>query len=301
MPARPTRVSAEGRRRIRLVRLEWASVAVAVVAAFAVGALGPATGDAVLIYFLASVIAAIAYGAELRFAFVAIPLALASYYAVLALTMRPVPDSIFAAGALALFCAGAVGTGVAGLLRKEDQSIRFSPLLPNCVGYDIFSQILGKDIARCQRHKLRGALALIHLRNLDVLTKPEAYQQHDLILSRILAALGDTIRRSDTVCYLGDLHFALTFPHTSSDQAWKTLDRVKNALSPLPQRLLPALNAGPLDWEAVCIEYPQDGATTADVLDTAAHTLSEEARLRIQEMEKQKAVVQRQLQKLGYV
>lgn len=93
----------------------------------------------------------------------------------------------------------------------------------------------------------------------------------------------------------------MAFPHTSSEQARIALARLRSVLAPLPQRLCPGLHVGPLDWEAVCLEYPHDAATAAELLKTAARTLGAVAQKRIGHLEEQRAVMRRQLEKLGYV
>jgi GGDEF domain-containing protein len=275
-------------------------MAVSVTAAFAVGFFSPLGADAILLYFLAALIGIVAYRTNLRLALVGVPLAMVAYRGTLDLAFRESPSDAFAASALVLLLGVAVAAGIAGSLHREDRAIRFSRQLPNCVGYDTFSLFLAKDIARCQRYKSAGAVALLHLRNLEALTKPDAYQQHDLILSRILDALSNNIRRSDMACYLGDLHFAISFSHTNSEQAWKAVNRLRVTLAPVVARLWPSLKGETVDIHAVCVEYPQDGATPSELLETAARTLGVAAEQRIEQMEKQLALQLRQLEKLGY-
>lgn len=294
-------MSVTGRRRDRLARLEWGGIALGVGGALAVALLSPLAADAVLAYSLTVLAGTVAYRGGSRVALIAVPVALVAYRGALDLAFRASPSTLFAVASVALFAGGTLAAGAAGLLKKEDRAPHRPRALLNCVDYDVFALIVAKDIARCQRYRSNGALALIHPRNLEALTKPDAYQQHDLVVSHVLAVLNSNIRRSDTVCYLGDLHFVIAFPHTNSEQAWTALARLHGLLAPLPQRLCPALSTGPLDWEAVCLEYPGDAATAGELLQTAARTLGRGAEQRIDHLEKRRAVIQRQLQKLGYV
>jgi diguanylate cyclase (GGDEF)-like protein len=132
-----------------------------------------------------------------------------------------------------------------------------------------FERMLELEIARATRQETQLSVLLFDIDDFAGINARAGAQVADDVLRHVAATLADQVRLVDTVARYGPDEFALIAPGGGGHIAGR---RVSNALS--------RLEAGgePVSLGVGAVVYPQDGATSDELLTAAAAALAEAKR-----------------------
>ena len=132
-----------------------------------------------------------------------------------------------------------------------------------------FERMLELEIARATRQETQLSVLLFDIDGFGQLNERAGAQAADDVLRHVAAMLADQVRLVDTVARFGPDEFALIAPGGGGEVAGR---RVRDALS--------NLEAGgePVSLGVGAVVYPNDGATSDELLAAAADALAEAKR-----------------------
>jgi diguanylate cyclase (GGDEF)-like protein len=132
-----------------------------------------------------------------------------------------------------------------------------------------FERMLELEIARATRQETQLSVLLFDVDEFAAINERAGAQVADDVLRHVAATLADQVRLVDTVARYGSDEFALIAPGGGGEVAGR---RVRDALS--------HLEAGgePVSLSIGAVVYPQDGATSDELLAGATAALGEAKR-----------------------
>lgn len=132
-----------------------------------------------------------------------------------------------------------------------------------------FERMLELEIARATRQETQVSVLFFDVDGFAEINERAGAEAADNVLRHVAATLADQVRLVDTVARYGPDEFALIAPGGGGEVAGR---RVRDALT--------RLEAGgqPVSIAVGAVVYPQDGATSDELLASAATTLAEAKR-----------------------
>jgi diguanylate cyclase len=92
---------------------------------------------------------------------------------------------------------------------------------------DFFLHQLASEVERVHRHKHALVLALIDLPELEAVERHHGSGAVEAVVARYATAIFANFRTYDAVGQFGERGFALLFPHTERDGAWRALEKAQ--------------------------------------------------------------------------
>jgi diguanylate cyclase (GGDEF)-like protein len=136
-----------------------------------------------------------------------------------------------------------------------------------------FDVRLNEEYMRARRYNLPFSLAIIDIDDFKLFNDTEGHLSGDHILKEIAIIMSSTVRANDIVVRYGGEEFAIIMPQTSSAEAYKVAERLRQAVKNL---IPPTWKAFPRNAITVSIGvamYPESGETIAELIRAADKSL----------------------------
>ncbi|NOY64475.1 MAG: diguanylate cyclase [Nitrospirae bacterium] len=136
-----------------------------------------------------------------------------------------------------------------------------------------FDVRLNEEYMRARRYNLPFSLAIIDIDDFKLFNDTEGHLAGDHILKEIAIIMSSTVRANDIVVRYGGEEFAIIMPQTSSAEAYKVAERLRQAVKNL---IPPTWKAFPRNAITVSIGvamYPESGETIAELIRAADKSL----------------------------
>ncbi len=136
-----------------------------------------------------------------------------------------------------------------------------------------FDVRLNEEYMRARRYNLPFSLAIIDIDDFKLFNDTEGHLAGDHILKEIAIIMSSTVRANDIVVRYGGEEFAIIMPQTSSAEAYKVAERLRQAVKNL---IPPTWKTFPRNAITVSIGvamYPESGETIAELIRAADKSL----------------------------
>ena len=94
-----------------------------------------------------------------------------------------------------------------------------------------FKSIQGVEFKRAQRHNTPLSLLLIDIDDFKSVNDTTMYEFGDEVLKHVADSIKQTVRTTDFPARFGGDEFAVLLPHTAPEEAVRTAERVRDAIS----------------------------------------------------------------------
>ncbi|HLS89699.1 MAG TPA: GGDEF domain-containing protein [Limnochordia bacterium] len=161
-----------------------------------------------------------------------------------------------------LILVNGIGGYIFGTLYKRIRELSVLDSLTHVYNRNFFFPQFEKQISLAKRHGYPVTLVIFDLDRFKEHNDAYGHLHGDSLLKEVASILKCNIRESDTLARFGGDEFVLLLPYTSDHEASKLVQRLK-------QRLAECLPENPVSLSAGIAMYPQDGATTRELLQRA--------------------------------
>jgi len=147
--------------------------------------------------------------------------------------------------------------------------------LTNLWNHGYFQYLLGVELEKAKATLTQLSLIMLDLDDFKIYNDSLGHQAGDNILKEIATLLKNQSRKMDYVCRYGGEEFAIILPYTDKKEAYLIAERLRENIAKHPfvhQEILPNKV---LTASLGLTSYPNDGATTSDLLSYADKALYE--------------------------
>jgi diguanylate cyclase (GGDEF)-like protein len=169
----------------------------------------------------------------------------------------------------ALADASAIALRNAELVDRLRAQATIDPLT-GCHNRRGFDEILSVEFARARRYNRPLSVVLLDIDHFKHINDDFGHEVGDHALQRIGRAVRHTFRATDSACRYGGEEFALIFPETGKDEAFRLAERLRMLIEQLPPN---AEVPRSLTASFGISSFPDDAAETAELLRAADRAL----------------------------
>ena len=125
------------------------------------------------------------------------------------------------------------------------------------------------ELSRAQRYNKVLTIAVIDADHFKLLNDTHGHLAGDVVLCKIGAMLSDCFRQSDTAGRFGGEEFVVILPETDAAAGQQKLESLRVLLAEAPLAVSPRGDEVRVTISAGLATFPQDGATAAELFETA--------------------------------
>ncbi len=164
------------------------------------------------------------------------------------------------------------------LLYKKSQELSVTDGLTGVFNHRYFQEQMETELNRAQRYDHSFSLLIIDLDNFKDINDNYGHLKGDMVLRKIAAAIGDTVRDSDIVARYGGDEFVILLPETDKKGAVAVSGRIREAIAGINFEIAEKVNIS-----VGVSAYPDDGVCSGGLVakaDNALYTAKDQGRNR---------------------